>query len=413
MLGTMLHAAKNVWISCRLSQAELRSGQVKRQTQPLPFSAYLSWVTGLCLLGSLVSVYLAYSHYRVHTDIGYQSFCALSKAINCDTVSQSPYAVFGPLPLAVWGLAGYGIFLLLLFVAALPPARPRRVWPLCLLVSTCFNAVSVTLAGVSYRLIGSYCLLCFLTYAINLILLFSCWIVRRRFDPAPLRLAVMDDLRFLRRHWRWSLPPFGVLSALMVVTLLTYPQYWHLAPPAPSNAIPAGVNSEGHPWIGAEQPTIEIVEFTDYQCFQCRKMHFFLRELVGLNPERIRLTHRNYPMDHEYNPIVIEPFHLGSGKIALLAIHASMVGKFWAVNDWLLSRAPSAEELNLGDLARDTGLSHRELQAAVQHEPYIQRLLLDIRQGMLLRITGTPSYLINGKVYEGNIPSDVLQTLIN
>jgi uncharacterized membrane protein/protein-disulfide isomerase len=391
----------------------LRIGQVRQRPQPLPFAVYLVGATGLCLLGSLVSSYLAYSHYRVHTDIGYQSFCALSKAINCDTVSQSPYAVFGPLPLAVWGLAGYGIFLFLLLFAVLPSARPRRIWSLCLMLATSFSALSIALAVVSHRLIGSYCLLCILTYAVNLLLVFSCWIVRRRYDTAPLRSAVADDLRFLRRHWRWSLPSFATMFALVTTALLAYPPYWNLVLSEPSNSIPAGINAEGHPWVGAEQPTIEIVEFTDYQCFQCRKMHFFLRELVRLNPERIRLTHRNYPMDHEYNPIVKEPFHMGSGKMALLTIHASLAGKFWAVNDWLFARTSSGEDLNLAELALATGLNLRELQAALQHEPYIQRLILDIRQGMLLRITGTPSYLINGQVYEGNIPSDVLQTLIN
>jgi protein-disulfide isomerase len=248
---------------------------------------------------------------------------------------------------------------------------------------------------------------------VNLLLVFSCWIVRRRFDTAPLRSAIADDLRFLWGHWRWSLLPFATMFALVTAATVVYPTYWDLVLPDPSSSIAAGINAEGHPWIGAEQPTIEIVEFTDYQCFQCRKMHLFLRELVRLNPERIRLTHRNYPMDHEYNPIVKEPFHVGSGKMALLTIHASLAGKFWAVNDWLFSRALSGEDLNLAELALGTGLNLRELQAALQHEPYVQRLLLDIRQGMQLRITGTPSYLINGQVYEGNIPPNVLQTLIN
>ncbi|MBU3949567.1 MAG: hypothetical protein KJ826_15285 [Proteobacteria bacterium] len=43
----------------------------------------------------------------MYTDIGYESFCAISKAINCDTVSQSPYSVFLGVPLAIWGVAGY------------------------------------------------------------------------------------------------------------------------------------------------------------------------------------------------------------------------------------------------------------------------------------------------------------------
>jgi len=61
---------------------------------------YFGAVLALCLAGLAVSLYLAISHYRIHTETGYQSFCALSKAINCDTVSESPYSVWWGLPLA-------------------------------------------------------------------------------------------------------------------------------------------------------------------------------------------------------------------------------------------------------------------------------------------------------------------------
>ena len=61
----------------------------KTPAQPLSYGVYLGSVLGLCIAGFLLSIYLAVSHYRVHTDVGFQSFCALSKAFNCDTVSQS------------------------------------------------------------------------------------------------------------------------------------------------------------------------------------------------------------------------------------------------------------------------------------------------------------------------------------
>ena len=100
--------------------------------------------------------------------------------------------------------------------------------------------------------------------------------------------------------------------------------------------MPSGVNDEGHPWIGAENPELTIEEFTDYQCFQCKKMHFFLRRLVAQHPDKIRLVHRNYPLDHELNPIVVsQPYHVGSGKMALVANAAGISGKFWEMNDLL------------------------------------------------------------------------------
>ena len=142
-------------------------------------------------------------------------------------------------------------------------------------------------------------------------------------------------------------------------------------------------------------------------------MHYYLRDLVTQYPDRIRLVHRNYPMDRMYNPIVNEPFHEGAGKMAILAIHAAAAGKFWAMNDALFKQAGSGRAIDLNQIAREVGIDVRTLAAALQHKPYIQHLLLEIRQGMKLGIVGTPTYLINGNIYEGRIPSEVLKSVLD
>ena len=48
----------------------------------LPFAFYYSSVVTIGLIGLADSIYLAISHYRVYTDMTYQSFCAISRAIN-------------------------------------------------------------------------------------------------------------------------------------------------------------------------------------------------------------------------------------------------------------------------------------------------------------------------------------------
>jgi uncharacterized membrane protein/predicted DsbA family dithiol-disulfide isomerase len=380
--------------------------------RPLAFGVYFGAVLGLCLAGLFLSIYLAVSHYRVHTDMGFQSFCALSKSINCDTVSQSPYSVLGPLPVAVWGVAGYGFFLLLLVFTVFPSAGRRRVWALCLATAIIFSIGSTAFAAISSLLIGSYCILCIVTYAINFLLVYFTWIIRRRFRDDLPGSGLVNDLRFLWQKRRFSIPVFTAFAGGMLAALLAFPAYWQVALPAASASIPTGITAEGLPWIGAENPVLDIVEFTDYQCFQCRKMHYYLRELVARHPDKIRLTHCNYPMDHEFNPIVTEPFHVGSGQMALLAIHAAASSRFVELNDLLFAKAAAGQAIDLAEVTRETGIDLRELQQALTHEPYKSHLLRDIRQGMKLRIAGTPSYWINGSVYEGRIPPELLNSIL-
>ncbi len=387
-------------------------GSAGAEGRPLPYGVYRGIGVGLCLAGLGVSAYLAFSHYRVHADPGYQSFCALSKAINCDTVSQSPYSVWWGLPLAVWGMAAYSLLTLLVIFAGRDPARKRRLWTILFIIAFSCSLISIGFAGVSAFLIGSWCILCIATYGINFLLAFFGWIIRKRFHVEPLATGLKNDLRFLWANARVAGPLFGLLVGALLMAFLFLPAYWELRHSDPSASIRSGMTEDGLPWIGAENPLLEIVEFTDYQCFQCRKMHHHMLQLTRRHPEKIRLLHRHFPMDHEFNPIVGQPFHVGSGRMAILAIHAAQKGKFTEMNEWLFFKVAKGESsINLADAAAATGMDARELSAALQHAPYRLLLKRDIHQGLRLGIVGTPSYVVNGQVYEGNLPPEVLRPL--
>jgi uncharacterized membrane protein/predicted DsbA family dithiol-disulfide isomerase len=377
--------------------------------KPLPYEVYLAAALALAAGGLLLSVYLAYSHYRVYTDIAYSSFCALSKAINCDTVSQSPYSIFLNLPVPLWGAAGYAGLALLLLSAALPAAGRKRGWTLAMLGTLGFSGVSLFLAGVSTFGIGSYCIVCIATYGVNLLLVFLAWLVRRRFDAGPFAEALREDVQFLAPKSRIRAAAGLAFLSFLVLTWQTLPAYWEV-PPAelPSGRLKSGVTTEGLPWIGAERPELEILEFADYQCFQCRKMHYYLRQLVASRPEKIRLVHCHYPMDHEVNFIVAEPFHVGSAKLAQLAIYAKFQGKFWEMNDLLYRLAGSGRKIELQAVSAELGLDVQGLAAVLEHPGYRKALELEIRHGMKLQVLGTPSYLIEGRIYEGTIPAEIL-----
>ena len=45
-------------------------------------------------------------------------------------------------------------------------------------------------------------------------------------------------------------------------------------------------------------------------------------------------------------------------------------------------------------------------------ESYHRQLRKDIRDGIKLGIQGTPSFFINGRVYEGSIPVEILKPVL-
>ncbi|MBC2709747.1 MAG: thioredoxin domain-containing protein [Desulfosarcina sp.] len=386
---------------------------MKAHKKPLPFIIYYSGVIVLVLAGIVDSLYLLQSHYRNYTDIDYRSFCAISKAINCDTVSQSPYAIFLDLPVAFWGVLGYLLLLFLIGVSQYKKKQQADLWSLIFMLSLGYSFISIILALVSTLHIHAWCIMCILSYGINFGISFMAWIILRRFDTRGRLSGLRSDAKQLGKHpWRFF-PGFLAVICICLLAGIYLPRYWEMSPPTEFEHLSRGETEDGYPWIGAENPEITISEFSDYICFQCRKMHFFLRQLVAQHPERIRLVHRHFPMDRQYNPMVTDDYHSGAGRMAMIALYAQAKGQFWKVNDLLFDIASKKQDFNTRTIAAYMDVEKAEIVAALDHKTLRLRLKHDIAVGIVQGITGTPGFIIDGQTYVGTIPKDILQKIMS
>jgi len=381
--------------------------------KPLPFSTYFWTVFVIALIGLIDSAYLAFSHYRMYTDVWYKSFCSVSKSVNCDTVSQSSYSIFLGMPVPIWGVIGYLFFIIVLCFAFRRDAENKRLWLLLFVISFGYSIYSIILAYISAAYIHSYCFMCILSYGVNFLLVYFTWLIRKRFESTGFLYGLKEDIKYVnRKKSNFISAVAGILLGIfLLITFL--PDYWDMKPPVITREISSGITPDGHPWIGAEDTEIEIVEFTDYMCFQCRKMHFFLRKLIEKNPKKIRLVHRQFPMDHQVNPFVKEPLHIGTGGMAIFAIYAASKGKFWMMNDILFNIDRRSKKIDLKMLARLSGTDVKELSASIYNPEFRNALHSDIMYGLKNGIIGTPSYIINGEVYRGQIPEEIINRLTN
>jgi len=392
----------------------VKINQKDKTIKPLHFLMYFWLMVAIAVCGLASSVYLSISHYRVYVDMAYKSFCAVSKAINCDTVSQSPYSVFLNVPVPVWGVVGYSFFLSILFFAL--QARQQRqglLWPSLFFIAAVFSIYSIILAYISYAYIHSYCLMCVVSYAVNFMLLYVAWLVHRRLAHRSVFSGIVEDIRYFWSVRKFSLGFCAVFLTLVVTLMATFPAYWKLSALPSQTTIPTGMTLDGHPWIGAETPRLVITEFTDYRCFQCRKMHFYLRQLVSRHPDKLRLVHRHFPMDHTINPIVKQPFHVGSAKMSLLSIYAAQKNKFWLINDMLFNTDATDGNFNVRKMAKAAEFDVYEFAAAVKNPFLRNNLKKDIREGIELGIFGTPGYLIDGQVYAGHVPPEIIRQILD
>ncbi len=368
----------------------------------------------LSLLGVAVAVELTRIHVLVHTDPSYHSVCAMSERVNCETVAVSPYSVFAGLPVSVWGLIGY----LLMGGLALWSLSKRRLhptWPLGLLLvltalSVCTSAV---LAFISATRINSLCLFCMGSYAINAGLLVACLVTWRQTRARAWDLVLSDVKALIARP-----VAFAILAMAGVVTfgaLLAFvPSYWRTPGWSDLPKLASGTDESGHHWIGARNPKLTIVEFSDYECPHCRAAHKAMRVLAAKHAEQIRLVHRHLPLDMACHPGLGRPFHARACLFAEAAECAGVQSRFWEMNDALFSiqETVKTEDVDPVGLAVRLGLNRSDFKRCLESHATAERIAVDVRESMSRRLTGTPSFFVGERLFIGRIPEAEFEQLL-
>jgi protein-disulfide isomerase len=276
-----------------------------------------------------------------------------------------------------------------------------------------FSLYSIVLGMISTWLIQSFCILCIVLYGINFLLLYFTWLSRKRFDSDLYGRALKKDIQFLsekRKPVAIALVPF--LAAVILIWTF-FPVYWYFEPPPIRADLPHGITADGHPWIGAEDAGLVITEYADYLCFQCNKMHYYLRNLINRYPGKLKIVHRHFPMDPQVNPLLTKKVHEGAGTLAIFALYAASQGKFWQMNDHLFATARTAGSIDVTALANTVGLDPEGLQRSLKDPVLWQKLRSDLTDGFKLGVSGTPTFVVNGRLYEGQLPPKVFSQIVD
>jgi protein-disulfide isomerase/uncharacterized membrane protein len=388
--------------------SDLRSATRSRR-RPVLIAALV-----LCIVGLGVSIELSRIHYYTHTDPKYQSICAVSDTVNCSTVAQSPFSVFWGLPISAWGIIGYT---LMGFMAAwgLSKRRLHAKWPLGILfiLVSFATLASAILAYISFQRIDAVCLFCMTLYTVNLMLLVGGIVASAGGLFSPFKDFV-EDIKGLFKHKR-TLAGFVVCNVgIIAAVLLLVTPYWHHPGWTEIPQLPSGTTPEGYHWIGAKNPLITVVEFSDYQCPYCRSAHKTMRLTASKYPSEVRLIHRHLPLDSSCNDNVKTSFHERACEFSRAAECANEQKMFWQMNDALFS---IQETVRTGDvdpelLAVQLGLDRSSFRDCMTRTETPKSILEDIADSREYKVEGTPTFFIRSQPYQGGIPEGTLEAAI-
>jgi protein-disulfide isomerase/uncharacterized membrane protein len=370
----------------------------------------LGAILALALAGVGTSVELTRIHYLTHTDPSFHSVCAVNETVNCETVAQSPYSVFLGLPISIWGAVAFLVFAVLAGWG-LTRRRLHDGWPAGLLFAAAVVAVGVSalMGWISYVRIDALCLFCLTLYGLSAILLPVTGALLRARRVGPVR-ALGADLAGLVRRPALFLALAALAAAALGAPRLLIRPWWHHPGWADLAELPHGVDEEGRHWVGASQPLVTVVEYSDYECPYCRQAHRNMRSLAAKHPAEVRLIHRHAPLDQACNEDVKRVFHPRACEFARAAECAAEQGLFWKMNDALFSVQESvrARDVDVDLLAVQVGIDRSKFGQCLRSDRPDRRLREDLAASRKAGVRGTPTFVIGKQPYPGGFTEEIL-----
>lgn len=380
------------------------------------------FIVFFALIGFLTTIKLAIIYYDSNFNpYALPSFCSVNEFVDCDGVAQTIHSQFFGIPLAYWGMFLYLFVIFLVFVDKLKEIKFLGFLsvfknPLAYISALGFIsfAISMVLAGVSIFEIKKVCILCVFTYFLNLLIA----IIATDFKSGILesfKLSIKDFIDALKV--KQYLISFIVLmflaSGILAYTTLSFcftPQVKRY------NAIVKYADMKTNPFkvsgnvLGDPNGKITVYIYTDYRCPICRTYnlitHRAAQELGGF-----KIVHRNLPLDDECNKNVLKPFHEGACMLAKYSIAAENQNRFWEFNTEIFEKQPKTED-DVLKLAKAMGFNTIKLRKDANSTATKERLNRDIESANELKVDGTPSIVINGKIYSGIKPYYELRDIL-
>ena len=377
------------------------------------------WLTAFAALGLAAATWSTWVHYQILNSPTYESFCDVNSTLELHG------GVYEPLR-RVWRRAGgvarvvvlrgrAGAHRPLLAIKGRRAESPGYVFA----ASTIGLAVVLYLAYASYFILHVVCLLCAGTY-VAVIGLFLISGAATNVPLTSLPMRILDDLKLLVRTPR-ALTATVVFIVAAAAAIVVFPeQPVTAAANAPGERRrrrrcrprrPRRFSSSRRGWRSSRAYTVMapsdgaavvIIKFNDYQCPGCgqtyRDYKPVLAKWAKQAPGKVKFITKDYPLERQCNQFVAQDLHLGACEAAVAVRLAREKGKAEAMEEWLYSNQAAMNPDSVKKAAASIG-GVTDFDA--RFAGTLELVKADVAQGAQLKISGTPSFFMNGMQLPG------------
>ena len=378
-------------------------------------------LSAFALLGLAASSASTWVHYRILQDPTYSSFCDVANTSwSCTDAYTSRFGAVAGVPIALFGVLFFAFVLGLIVLSTRSAATRENLPGYVFALSTLGLAAVLYLAYASYFILHTLCMLCVGTY-VAVIGLFLISGASTKYPMTNLPSRAAKDVRLLVRT------PGALTAAILFVAaaaaaIVLFPEQRVTAAasdpaagdtttPAQAATIPAanaGQIEKFEQYL-AQQPRVPVmvptdgaavvmVKFNDYQCPGCAETHRQLKPVLEKYnreaPGKVKFISKDYPLEPECNQFVGQNLHPGACEGAVAVRLAREKGRGEAMEEWLFANQPAMMQ---PQAVKNAALSVGQVKDFdARYSGTLELVKADIMQGAQLKITGTPTFFMNG-----------------
>jgi protein-disulfide isomerase len=136
---------------------------------------------------------------------------------------------------------------------------------------------------------------------------------------------------------------------------------------------------------------VTLIQYADYRCPYSGAAYPVLQETLSQFEGKVRFVYRHFPLIH---------LHPAAFPLSVFAEAAGKQGLFWHAHDLLFGAQRSITDERLMQFIGELGIKVDQFNSDLESENIKQKIVKDISRGKALGVQKTPSFLINGKLYQ-------------
>jgi protein-disulfide isomerase len=186
------------------------------------------------------------------------------------------------------------------------------------------------------------------------------------------------------------------LAWLIVIVIIILGIWWLGSRSGSSGSVASVPETEitNQDWTkGSSNPSVEIIEYSDFQCPACASFFPIVKQLTEEFGDSVQFAYRHYPL---------RTIHANAEKGARAAEAAGVQGNFWGMHDTLFQRQNEWSNVRnpfdlFSNYAQQLGLDTAQFETDYNSREAKDKVRAHEAAGRRLGVNGTPTFLLNGE----------------